>query len=188
MSTLNYSQPEFYKFNTDSISLAKYSSIWMRDRLELKVLDLCAGSGVVGIEFVKNHQSVQEIHFIEKQNEFLPHLKMNTQNLLCRSKILIQDFKENERMEKYDLVLINPPYFENGKGRISPDGRRQLCRSFNKGELELLLNFSQEILKPKGEIHIVHRDDISLKFDSYELVEKLNAANLFRFILNKDRR
>ncbi|WP_127714964.1 methyltransferase [Halobacteriovorax sp. HLS] len=186
MSILNYSQPDFYKFNTDSLELAKFSSQWMKGRKDLKVLDLCSGCGVIGIEFFKKHQSVKEMHFIEKQLDFHSHLKKNIENISCVSQIFIQDYKDHDRLEKYDLILINPPYFINGKGRTSPDERRQVCRSFGEGELESLIEFSKSVLNFKGEIHIVHRDDISLKLDSFKLVEKLNAANLFRFILNED--
>ncbi|MGL6035003.1 MAG: hypothetical protein ACRC0N_08060, partial [Acinetobacter johnsonii] len=51
--TYNYKQPDEYRFSLDSIHLARFVASQLASHSELgslRVLDLCAGCGVIGIE------------------------------------------------------------------------------------------------------------------------------------------
>lgn len=82
------------------------------------VLDLFAGSGAIGIEFIS--RGCKEAYFCEKSNEAA---KMIEQNLTKTkftesSKLLVQDYKkalkklQNENI-KFDIIFLDPPYKAN---------------------------------------------------------------------------
>ncbi|HAU1291084.1 TPA: SAM-dependent methyltransferase, partial [Legionella pneumophila] len=69
--TYNYKQPDEYHFSLDSIHLAKFVAKQLkpyRDLGSLRVLDLCAGCGIIGIELSWHLQAIRQIDFIEIQD------------------------------------------------------------------------------------------------------------------------
>ncbi len=78
---------------------------------KIKILDLCAGSGCIGIALLKNLKNV-EVHFAEKEKKFIQQIKINLKiNHLLRKKykIIQSDLFQNIK-EKYDFIFSNPPY------------------------------------------------------------------------------
>jgi len=58
-----------------------------------------------------------------------------------------------------DLVLTNPPYFEAGRHRASPDSGKATAHTFAPGSLEGWLRTCVEILRPRGRLGMIHRAD-----------------------------
>jgi len=82
--TLNYSQPEEYHFSHDSIFLSRhvFEIIKSQGLHYNRILDLCAGCGVIGIDllFHINKEKLKlplELDFIEIQNIYFPHFQKN---------------------------------------------------------------------------------------------------------------
>ena len=77
----------------------------------IKVLDVFAGSGVIGIAIL-SHLSNSVVDFAEIDQRFCRQIEINlalNQIVLDRSRIICSDvFSEID--EKYDLILANPPY------------------------------------------------------------------------------
>jgi tRNA1(Val) A37 N6-methylase TrmN6 len=186
-SILKYSQPDFYKFNNDSVELAKLTASSLRELSNLKILDLCSGCGVVGIEFSRHHESVDSLHCVELQSEFESYLNTNLQSLDCKTSYSIEDFKSFSPLEKYDVVVSNPPYFKEGNGRISPNENRQKCRFYSDQEIELLLKKCLSLVTTNGSIFISHREDLREYDSRFRLLKEISGAKLFGLILNKDR-
>lgn len=184
---MSYSQPDFYKFNSDSVELAKYAASEFKHSKNIKVLDLCCGCGVVGLEFYKDHHNISRLDFLENQKEFKSHIERNSTSLECSSEILLENYHQFITSEKYDLILCNPPYFKSGHGRVSPNMQRQKCRTFKDGDIEGLVSFLSSSLAQNGVAFIVHREDLSIIDSRFELCSKVSGADLFRFILNVDR-
>ena len=69
--TYNYKQPAQYRFSLDSIHLAKFVATQLKSHSNLgtiRVLDLCAGCGVVGFELSWHLPAIRQIDFIEVQD------------------------------------------------------------------------------------------------------------------------
>ena len=172
INIINYSQPSFYRFSDDSIWLAHTiahkinghcNSQTMRS---LKVLDLCAGCGVVGIEFlsqINQLNSFQQITFLELQADFKTHIEDNWQQFAVKSNAIflninIEITSLGNKMksssisseEKFDIILSNPPYFAKGTGIPSPNSYKNRCHFFDVDDLELFENFIAKNLKPSG--------------------------------------
>lgn len=164
---MKYSQPAFYHFNEDSIHLVNYvieDSIKMllsKDK-PLKILDLCCGCGVVGIElYLKVSKEKVEIHkidFLEINSSFEEHLlknqqmfqnkKVNYQNYFC-------DLLKFEAEQKYDLIVSNPPYYSSRNFRPSQNHDRNIARTYEEGFMKNFLSFIANNLKPEGKAYFL---------------------------------
>ncbi len=78
-----------------------------------KVLDLCAGSGCIGISIAKN-RSDAAVSMVEKYKEALRYLEQNIElNEVKNCTVEQADIFENPLAdEKYHLIISNPPYVE----------------------------------------------------------------------------
>ncbi len=79
----------------------------------LRILDLCSGSGCIGVSVAKNIPSTL-VDFAEVDSSHLATILKNIKenNIdIKRTNILIGDLFENVT-EKYDFILSNPPYID----------------------------------------------------------------------------
>lgn len=185
---MDYLQPKFYRFSEDSLWLANVASSSVK-RAPLTLLDIGAGSGVVGIEAANRIPSVKLLTLLEPQKEFLPYLSANEQMLegslrveVKRSRV--EDFKSPE---PYDLVLSNPPYFNLDSARKSPDKNKAMCRSFIESSLVEFVRQTARLTSLKGEAFILAREsneDVSKVLNIWSGKIKVSAKKGPVLILN----
>ncbi|MEK6774579.1 MAG: methyltransferase [Bdellovibrionota bacterium] len=169
--TFNYSQPEEYRLSHDSIFLARqiYEQLTHLDLTQSTVLDVCSGSGVVGMDFLfhrrANNQSLPQIFdFLEIQEIYKEHFNQNKQSLgELPTKLHFVHRNYNDLQldifrEKYDLIMSAPPYFRLGKGKLSPSEFKNRCRFFIDSDLKNLLLGIAFSLKKSGVAYILLRD------------------------------
>lgn len=58
-----------------------------------------------------------------------------------------------------DLVLTNPPFFEAGRHRVSPNIDKASAHTFAAGDLDGWLRTCVDVLRPNGRIGLIHRAD-----------------------------
>jgi tRNA1(Val) A37 N6-methylase TrmN6 len=173
---LDYKQPPFYHFSKDSITLAKHAASVSIDRLDkIRVLDLCAGCGVIGLEFDKLINISCIVDFLELQPEFIPYLKSNIYSFgTKKSKIINRSFVDlnlDINFEKrYDIVLCNPPYFDTKSGRPSKNSLKYTCRFFSTGSFDELLRSVKYILKDDGKVFVLVRTDMKDRIESIKKI------------------
>ncbi len=164
-----YSQPDFYHFSEDSLWLANFV---ISKKLEINsILDICAGSGVVGIEVLrkKNLSSLDQATFVEMQKEFSSHIETNLKTFVpnFKSQIFIGPFSTFNSQTLYDCIVCNPPYFLKNQGREKRDIRSQVCRTFERDSLRELLAFITAVKSFTGKAYVLGRN------------ENTNSKNLF---------
>lgn len=175
----DYSQPHFYRFNQDSISLVNWASSLVPSGIS--VLDLCAGSGVIGIE-VANAINAKEVHFIELQEGFKNHLTHNACHLLRKEiffEIHISTLKKWRPQRRYDLVLCNPPYYLPGHGEASPDAQKDLARRFVIDGWAVLLEKIDATLSDSGVAVLVVPKNLILKNTIISAAEEFLISLIF---------
>jgi tRNA1Val (adenine37-N6)-methyltransferase len=173
---INYKQPAFYHFSQDSIELANYIANNYQEGNYQSLIDLGAGSGVLGLETALKLGGINKISFVELQAEYLPFLQEN--KFLVPASVFIDikitKFSEYVIEETFDLVLANPPYFCQGHGRVSKNLNKQKCRTFEVDDLSILLKLMTELRSDKGVACLVIRNDLNEQnavLDKYNFIE-----------------
>lgn len=88
-------------------------------RHDLRILDLCAGSGCIGVAVLK-HLNAARVDFGEKEERHLPTIEKNVHEngVGDRSAVFQTDMYSNVSAS-YDYILANPPYLSRERiGRV----------------------------------------------------------------------
>jgi tRNA1Val (adenine37-N6)-methyltransferase len=172
--TFNYSQPDDYHFSHDSVFLAREIYEKHIDNLdhEIQILDLCAGCGIVGLDFLfhrlkEKNNFLGQVDFIENQGVYYDHFKKNVlaiQNLFPRAQLNLNWIEANyaniKSNKKYDLIISNPPYFLSHQGKLSPNEFKNRCRFFIDSEWQELAFFINNSLSVNGVAYFLVRDEL----------------------------
>lgn len=76
-----------------------------------RVLDLCAGTGAVGIEAIS--RGAKEVVFVDKDSRSVSLIKQNLANLGVQARVIRCDAKEfckSYSGEPFDIIFFDPPY------------------------------------------------------------------------------
>lgn len=172
--TFYYSQPGDYHFSHDSVFLAREIFERHGDQLaqnNVKILDLCAGCGIVGMDLVfhqmKEKSFAGEVDFLEVQEIYQPHFAKNKETLQSHfsDKLLSLNWIQNsyalaDDSKKYDLIVSNPPYFVVGQGMLSPNEFKNRCRFFMDSDWQTMIRFMKNALKPNGRAYFLVREEL----------------------------
>ncbi len=175
-----YSQPAEYRFSHDSIELAQRAAQFLRLKTEagLRVLDLCAGCGVVGLELARilrtgdsglSWRNLElEFDFLEVQGVYREFFEVNRKSAVPEAKVrwlemnyanLLSDRQSGgDFTAKYDLVVSNPPYFDREQGSLPPSDFKARCRFFIDSDFETMFEAITTVLKPCGSALVLVRD------------------------------
>ena len=107
----------------DTETVIEVCTDYLKDKKEPKILDLCAGSGCIGITLAKEKEDSTCI-MIEKYPEAMRYAERNiARNKAENARVIAGDiFEGTASGEKYDLIVSNPPYIaENGAEEVSPE-------------------------------------------------------------------
>lgn len=91
---------------------------------KLKVLDIFAGSGCIGIAALKNTKNTK-VDFSEINPRFVKQIQLNlkiNQIPPHRYRLIHSDVLKNIRIIRYDFILANPPYLSiKNKNKVQPE-------------------------------------------------------------------
>lgn len=176
--TFHYSQPEDYRFSHDSVFLARWAAEKIAQQggltSEQKVLDLCSGTGVIGLDLAFHlcHEFNQDprqlwMDFVEIQAPCYSHFRKNLNQL---SKEMSFDFSAQFKLieknyallleqqalaSSYASIVCNPPYFNANQGKLSPSEFKNRSRFFLDSDLPTLIAFICYSLKPNGRAYVL---------------------------------
>jgi len=146
----------------------------------LRILDVFAGSGCVGIAVLKHTSAV--VDFAERDEKFLQQIKINAKLNGIEEKryhIIESDIFSGVRGE-YNFILANPPYVaEERKDQVQESVLDQEPASAvfaRKGGLQYIRKFLEQ-----AKSHLVPGGVIYLEFDSQQKEEIMRIAYKFGF-------
>ncbi len=142
-----------FRFGIDSVLLAYFLNL----KPSQKILEIGAGSGIVSFIALTRFSGCK-IWALEKENIFLECLKRNifinnfeNQIFIVAGDLLEPPFK----LETFDVVFSNPPYFKIDTGRESPYENRNLACHEKTFNLEIFIKKTYQILKNRGSLFLI---------------------------------
>ncbi len=180
--TYNYKQPDEYHFSLDSIYLAEFVATQMKSHTDLgslRVLDLCAGCGVIGFQLSWHLRSVQHIDFIEVQDIYTDYFyqnlaSVNRPELQCRwHRINYDELHEKNWEGKFDLIISNPPYFQISHGMPSPSEFKNRCRFYLDSSFENYIRALENSLANNGKAYFLLRPLKQHGLDLFSDIQKI---------------
>lgn len=186
--TYHYNQPDEYRFSLDSTQLAEFVAsqlVSRNDLSSLRILDLCAGCGVIGFELSWHLQAIQHIDFVEVQDIYTNCFFENRSTVNrpeCQFNWYLLNYDELHQTHweaKYDLIISNPPYFQPGHGVLSPSQFKNRCRFYIDSSFENYIKAIANALADNGEAYFLLRPLDHHGFDLLLTIQEMLNSSKF---------
>lgn len=154
-----YQDSDSYCFTSDAVHLANF----VKAPKNAKVVDLCSGSGVIGmLVFAKNN--IDSVKLVEIQSHLaqLSQDSVNYNNLQRNIEIInkpLQNICEEIGKEKYEVVVCNPPYKEAGENLKNIKEDIAIARHELKVTLEEIVCEASRLLKFGGKFYTILKEE-----------------------------
>lgn len=145
------------KVGTDGVLLGAWTSV----RNVHRILDVGTGTGLVALMLAQRSLPDTNIVALEIDEAAAEQAREN----ICRSpwkdriEVLQKDFKKFDSLDKFDVIVSNPPYFVNALG--CPGQQRNTARHNSSLTYEDLLQGVAKLLSREGIFTIVIPTDVS---------------------------
>ena len=175
---------DLYRFTCDAILLAKFATVKKGDNL----LDLCSGSGVIGLYLYGREKNLSSLTFVELQPKFCEMTKESIalngiEDISTVINCKLQDLPK-EYHDKYNLIVCNPPYRKVNSGEIDEDYTNKVARHEVEVKFCEIVEVARQKLKDKGRFCLVHRAD-RLAEILYQLKKNKLEPKRLQFIKGK---
>lgn len=151
---------DWFKFSLDSVLLSNFTTINLRCT---SIIDLCTGN--TPIPLILSTRTNKKIIGVELQKEIyeLALKSVCINNLSKQISIINEDVRNLDKvygMDKFDLVICNPPYFKVRNSSITNfNDIKAIARHEISLNLDDIFLISSKILKIGGIISMVHRPE-----------------------------
>lgn len=165
---------------------------YKKDKKQVKILDMCTGSGCIGISLAKLYPR-SRIIAVDKSEEALAVAKENAkinniENIEFISSDLFENLTINEGEERFDIIVSNPPYISSKEiETLMPEVKDFEPRMALDGDEDGLIFYrrivqdSKPFIKSKGflvfEIGCTQAEDVKelmrTRYENLEVIEDL---------------
>ena len=165
--------PEKFKFTIDAFLLTGFINPGPKDRL----MDLGTGSGVLSL-LIGGSKQVDSIWGLEIQPELAEMARRSVilNGLEAKVRILTGDLRDlptELKLNSFDYVISNPPYYPTGKGVIPKNQALAMAKFEISCKLEDVLIAAKRLVKGNGKFALIYPTE---RFT--ELVVALERHNL----------
>lgn len=151
--------PSEYLFTSDAVALANFVHVSNFG----KMVDLCSGSGVIGI-LANAKNKIKEIVLVEIQNYLadmskrsIEYNKINNISVVCDK---LQGINEKIGNGVYDVVTCNPPYKPRGSTKLFSEKESiAICKHELLVTLEEIILEASKLLKFGGYFYTVNKEE-----------------------------
>ncbi|QBO58167.1 tRNA1(Val) (adenine(37)-N6)-methyltransferase [Chryseobacterium salivictor] len=148
-----------FRVGTDGVLLGAASTV----NNAKNILEVGTGTGLISLMLAQRNLQA-EIHAIDINENAVALAAENFENspFQNRVKVFLQDYKKFNSKEKYDLIVSNPPYFEENASQKDITARQQTELSFG-----FLVEKSSDLLSEKGLLSVIIPFDSGVLFEEY---------------------
>lgn len=152
------------KVTTDSIILGAWIPLSQR---AISIIDIGTGSGLLSLMLAQRCQGQCKIDAIEIDKQASEQAKQNVQLSPWANNIRvfnqdINEFYQNYIGEPYELIISNPPYFNEGS--LCRSSQRQQARYTTSLDQQSLLSIAEQLISAKGRFCLALPYNIALEF------------------------
>jgi len=174
------------------VLVEKVIEISPKYKRNIKILDMCTGSGAIGISIAKYLPNV-EVYAADISKEALKVARHNAEkNNVSNIKFVLSDMFENIEIKDFDIIVSNPPYIEtNTINNLPKEVKKEPIIALNGGEdgldfYRILASKAYDFLKPNSylclEIGYNQKNSVSKLLKEY-----YKSINVYKDYSNKDR-
>ena len=163
-----YQNKNYFKFSLDSILLAEFVKI----KKGMHILDMCTGNLPVPMILYTKENDLKLIG-VEIQPEIcdLAYKTIKINNLDDKIKIINQNVRDINLLEKFDVITCNPPYFKiNDTSMLNDNNIKKIARHEVTVTLEEIIETAKKNLKENGTFYLVQR--VNRFLETIELLNK----------------
>ena len=148
-----------FKFGIDAVLLSDFACIKTKHR----VIDLCTGTGIVPF-LIYGKFYPQSVHGLEIQEDMIDMAERSVKLDSLEEKVFflnedLKNIKFLKKLEKFDVVTVNPPYKLNSAGILNPNDKLAIARHEILCNLEDVISAARVLLKDNGRMFMVHRPE-----------------------------
>jgi tRNA1(Val) A37 N6-methylase TrmN6 len=174
-----------YCFTSDAVALANFVSV----KSGGKLVDLCSGSGVIGI-LASAKNTVEKTVLVEIQDYMADMSRRSVEyNKLSNIEVFnapLQGIHKTIGMAVYDAVVCNPPYKKRGTAKLINENESiAIARHEIKVTLEEIISEASKLLKYGGNFYIVNQEDRLV--DMFQFMRKYSLEPKELKILNNSK-
>ncbi len=162
-----------YRFTSDAVALANFVKVKSRGR----VVDLCSGSGVIGI-LISAKNPISSVTLVELQENLADMSRRSIEYNNLEDKISVvnsplQGVHKSIGDNIYDVVVCNPPYKKSGTASdIGKLDSIAIAKHEIMVNLEEIILEASKLLKYGGDFYIVNKEERLV--DMFVLMRKYN--------------
>lgn len=126
------------------------------------VIELGSAHGAVILILARKYPHASRLEGLEIREDLVEMAVENARSNGLEGKVSfsqgdLKEIRTHYKPESYEVVLMNPPYNDPGKSRVSPNSSKALARHATACTLEDLASAAKYLLKPKGRFYLVLR-------------------------------
>ena len=175
-----YQDTDYFKFSLDSLLLANFVTINLRDK---NILDIATGNAP--IPMLLSYRTNANIYGVEIQKSvFDLGVKSIIENKMDKQITIINDDAKNVINlfgdDYFDVITCNPPYFDTNNSLFeNVNSVKAIARHEKLLNLDDIFTISKRVLKTNGRLAMVHRTE--------RLTQILDTASKYGFMAKKIR-
>ena len=136
---INQSEKVF-RVGTDGVLLGALCNV----EKAVKILEVGTGTGLISLMLAQRKNAEILALDIDKNAAYLASENFKNSTFSNRLKAIQQDFKNFHSVEKFNLIVSNPPYFEENQSQKNVLARQTVALSFSDLIKNAKLNLSSE--------------------------------------------
>ncbi len=142
------------KVCTDACVLGGWSTVSLPERSANRILDIGTGTGLLALMAAQRNPQA-EIDAIEIDEDAARQAAINFKQspFAGQLKIISGDVKEMKTDNPYDIIITNPPFFQ--QDLLSPNIKINLAKHAVSLSLQSLAETADALLKPDGEWNVL---------------------------------